>query len=50
MANELRRHKRADTIKWIGIFLLLLAAIAAIVMLADKLNRHTTVDRSGAEA
>lgn len=50
MANELRRHKRADTIKWIVVFLLLLAAIAAIVMLAVKLNRQTTVERIGAEA
>lgn len=50
MASELKRHKTADAVKWVIVFVLLLAAIAAIVMLAVKLNRQTTVERIGAEA
>ena len=50
MANELRRHKRADAVKWVVVFLLILGAIAAIVVLAVKLDRQTTVTRLGAEA
>lgn len=50
MASELKRHKAADAVKWVIVFVLLLGAIAAIAMLAVKLNRQTTVDRIGPEA
>ena len=50
MASELKRHKAADAVKWVIVFVLLLGAIAAIAMLAVKLNRQTTVERIGAEA
>ena len=52
MANtnkELRRHKVADTIKWIIAFLLIFAAIAAIAVMMVKLDRQTTVTKIGAE-
>lgn len=49
MASELKKHKAADAVKWVIVFVLLLGAIAAIVMLAVKLDRQTTVTRIGAE-
>lgn len=52
MANtnkELRRHKVADTVKWIIAFLLIFAAIAAIAVMMVKLDRQTTVTKIGAE-
>ena len=31
MANELTRHKRSDTVKWVIIFLLVIGIIGAVV-------------------
>lgn len=50
MSNyELRKHKTADTVKWVIVFALLIATIAAVVMCFVKLDRQTTVTDIGAE-
>lgn len=50
MSNyELRRHKAADTAKWIVVFVLLLATIGAVISLFFMLDRQTTVTKIGAE-
>ena len=50
MANALKKHKTADTIKWIIAFLLIIGLIATTVTLFVKLDRQTTVTEIGAEA
>lgn len=50
MSNyELRRHKAADTAKWIVVFVLLLATIGAVISLFFMLDRQTTTTEIGAE-
>lgn len=50
MSNyELRRHKAADTIKWIVVFVLLLATIGAVISLFFMLDRQTTTTEIGPE-
>ena len=50
MSNyELRRHKAADTAKWIVVFVLLLATICAVISLFFMLDRQTTTTEIGAE-
>ena len=50
MANALQKHKTADKIKWIIVFLLLIGLIATTATLFVKLDRQTTVTQIGAEA
>ena len=50
MANALKKHKTADTIKWIIAFLLIIGLVATTVTLFVKLDRQTTVTEIGAEA
>lgn len=50
MANELTRHKRSDTVKWVIIFLLVIGIIGAVVALFVQLDRQTTVTELGPEA
>lgn len=47
---ELRKHKTADAVKWVIVFILLLGVIAAVVTLFFQVDRQTTVKRIGAEA
>lgn len=50
MSNyEFRRHKAADTAKWIVVFVLLLATICAVISLFFMLDRQTTTTEIGAE-
>ena len=50
MANyELRKHKAADTVKWVIIFLIAIGLIGAVVTLFVMLDRNTTVTEIGAE-
>ena len=46
----LRRHKIADTVKWVIIFLIAIGLIGAVVTLFVMLNRQTTVTQIGPEA
>lgn len=48
--NTLQAHKRMDTIKWVVIFLVVLGLIGAVIGLAVKLDRQTTIERLGGEA
>ena len=51
MSNyELRRHKVADAVKWVVVFLLVIGLIGAVVTLFVMLNRQTTVTQIGPEA
>ena len=50
MVNALKKHKTADTIKWIIAFLLIIGLVATTVTLFVKLDRQTTVTEIGAEA
>lgn len=51
MANSaLKKHKTADTVKWIIVFLLIIGLAATTVTLFVKLDRQTTVTEIGAEA
>ena len=50
MSKELRKHKTADTIKWVIIFLLTIALIGAVVGLFIKLDRQTSTTTIGGEA
>ena len=47
--SALSKHKAADTIKWIIVFLLVIGLIGAVVALSIKLDRQTTVTEIGAE-
>ena len=47
--SALSRHKAADTVKWVIIFLLMIGVIGAIVTLYVMLDRQTTVTEIGAE-
>ena len=48
--NTLRAHKRADTIKWVVIFLIVLGLVGAVIGLAIQLDRRTTIETVGGEA
>lgn len=50
MRNELQKHKRSDTVKWVVIFLLVIAVIGAVIGLFIKLDRQTTTTTIGGEA
>lgn len=50
MANALQKHKAADAIKWVVIFLIAIGLIGAVVTLFVMLDRQTTVTEIGAEA
>lgn len=47
---ELRKHKTADAVKWVVVFLLVIGLIGAVVTLYVMLDRQTTVTEIGAEA
>lgn len=47
---ELRKHKTADAVKWVVVFLLVIGLIGAVVTLFVMLDRQTTVTQIGAEA
>ena len=47
---ELRKHKTADAVKWVVVFLLVIGLIGADVTLFVMLDRQTTVTEIGAEA
>lgn len=47
--SALSRHKAADTVKWVIIFLIAIGLIGAIVTLFVILDRNTTVTEIGAE-
>ena len=46
---ELRKHKTADAVKWVVVFLLVIGLIGAVVTLFVMLDRNTTVTEIGAE-
>ena len=48
--SALSKHKAADTVKWIVIFLLVIGLSGAVVTLFIMLDRQTTVTEIGAEA
>ena len=48
--NSLQKHKTADAVKWVIVFVLLLGVIAAVVTLFFQVDRQTTVTQIGAEA
>ena len=48
--NTLRAHRRADLIKWIVIFVVVLGLIGAVIGLSIKLDRQTTIETLGGEA
>lgn len=50
MSNELKKHKKSDTVKWIIIFLISILLIGAVVGLFIKLDRQTTTTTIGGEA
>ena len=50
MSNDLNRHKRSDTVKWVIIFLLVIGIIGAVVALFVQMDRQTTVTTIGPEA
>lgn len=50
MANALQKHKAADAIKWVVIFLIAIGLIGAVVTLFVMLDRQTTTTTIGAEA
>lgn len=47
---ELRKHKTADAVKWVVVFLLVIGLIGAVFTLFVMLDRQTTVTEIGAEA
>lgn len=47
---ELRKHKTADAVKWVVVFLLVLGLIGAVITLFVMLDRQTTTTTIGAEA
>lgn len=47
---ELRKHKTADAVKWVVVFLLVIGLIGAVVTLFVMLDRQTTVTKIGAES
>lgn len=47
--SALSKHKAADTVKWVIVFLLVIGLIGAVVVLSIKLDRQTTVTEIGAE-
>ena len=47
--SALSKHKAADTVKWVIVFLLVIGLIGAVVALSIKLDRQTTVTEIGAE-
>ena len=47
---ELRKHKTADAVKWVVVFLLVIGLIGAVITLFVMLDRQTTVTEIGAEA
>ena len=47
---ELRKHKTADAVKWVVVFLLVIGLIGAVVTLFVMHDRQTTVTQIGAEA
>ena len=47
---ELRKHKTADAVKWVVVFLLVIGLIGAVVTWFVMLDRQTTVTKIGAEA
>ena len=48
--NELYQHKRSDTVKWVIVFLLVLALVGAVAALFVQVDRRTTTTVLGAEA
>lgn len=48
--NSLKKHKTADAVKWVVVFLLVIGLIGAVVTLFVMLDRQTTVTKIGAEA
>ena len=48
--SALSKHKAADTVKWIVVFLLVIGLAGAVVTLFIMLDRQTTVTEIGAEA
>lgn len=48
--NSLKKHKTADAVKWVVVFLLVTGLIGAVVTLFVVLDRQTTVTKIGAEA
>ena len=51
MSNyALKKHKKADTVKWVIIFLISIALIGAVISLFIKLDRQTTTTTIGGEA
>lgn len=47
---ELRKHKTADAVKWVVVFLLIIGLIGSVVTLFVMLDRNTTVTEIGPEA
>ena len=47
---ELKKHKTADAVKWVVVFLLVIGLIGAVITLFVMLDRQTTVTEIGAEA
>ena len=47
---ELRKHKTADAVKWVVVFLLVIGLIGAVITLFVMLDRQTTITEIGAEA
>lgn len=47
---ELRKHKTADAVKWVVVFLLVIGLIGAVITLFVMLDRQTTVTEIGTEA
>lgn len=47
---ELRKHKTADAVKWVVVFLLVIGLIGAVITLFVMVDRQTTVTEIGAEA
>lgn len=50
MSNSLQKHKAADAVKWVIVFLLVIGLVGAVVALFVMLDRQTTTTELGAEA
>ena len=50
MSNSLQKHKAADAVKWVIVFLLVIGLVGAVVALFVMLDRQTTVSELGPEA
>ena len=50
MSNELQRHKTADAVKWVVIFLIAIGLLGCVIALFVKLDRQTTTTTLGGEA